>query len=242
MQLKVLLALLSFRGKNTNLVWPKRSKLAELVGCSENNISKVTSQLVNLGWVNKRGNGGLSKATMYEVVVPEIDETLSAAATVATVATLSTMATQTLSTVATQTLSTVARGIEETNEETKEEDHIENKQRKPDLNYKSISLDDLPVEVSEKVAKDFIDHRKSMKGGFTQKAFDLTMAKLSEAHRRSMSLEGIVNTIIERGWKTFEFEWLIKAQQSTSSSGYRNRQAEIEEINRQVGDEWLSNF
>ena len=73
MQLRVLLALLSFRGKNTNLVWPKRSVLAELVGCSDNNVTKVTGQLVKFGWLKKMGHGGCSRAITYEVLVPDFE-------------------------------------------------------------------------------------------------------------------------------------------------------------------------
>lgn len=73
MQIRVLLALFSFRGKNTNLVWPKRNTLGELLGYSENNITKVTTQLVDLGWLKKVGNGGRGVPVHYEIVPPDFD-------------------------------------------------------------------------------------------------------------------------------------------------------------------------
>ena len=77
MQTKVLMALLSFRGKNTNLVWPKRKTLCDLLGYTESNISKVTKQLVDLGWLEKEGNGGRSMSAKYLIIVPSFQETVS---------------------------------------------------------------------------------------------------------------------------------------------------------------------
>lgn len=73
MQLRVLIALLSFRAKNTDTVWPKRSSLAKRCGYNERTISKVTTQLVNLGWLEKTGKGGYSQSCHYRITVPELD-------------------------------------------------------------------------------------------------------------------------------------------------------------------------
>ncbi|WP_426994471.1 helix-turn-helix domain-containing protein [Methylomonas sp. CM2] len=54
--LRVLITLLSFRAKNTDLVWPKRSQMAERCGMHESNISKATRRLVELGWLEKPGS------------------------------------------------------------------------------------------------------------------------------------------------------------------------------------------
>ena len=68
-QIKVLLALYSFRNKNTNLVYPSRESISIRCGIRPSNISKTTSELVNLGWLEKTGKGGTS--TTYRVTVPE---------------------------------------------------------------------------------------------------------------------------------------------------------------------------
>lgn len=73
MQLRVLIALLSFRAKNTDTIWPKRQALSELCGYTERNISKTTSDLVKLGWLQKEGKGGYSNSCKYRVTVPELD-------------------------------------------------------------------------------------------------------------------------------------------------------------------------
>lgn len=77
MQLRVLLALFSFRSKNTDVVFPKRSKLAQRCGYSEKIISRTTTQLVNLGWIEKIGNGGRSAPCKYKITVPDFDETVT---------------------------------------------------------------------------------------------------------------------------------------------------------------------
>ncbi len=71
-QYRLLIALLSFRNKRGDLVWPKRSRLCELTGYTERSVSKYTSQLVKLGWLVKRGAGGRSMGCYYEITVPDI--------------------------------------------------------------------------------------------------------------------------------------------------------------------------
>lgn len=74
MQIRVLVALLSFRAKNTDTVWPKRSQIAERCGYDERVITRVTTQLVKLGWLEKVGKGGFSKSCEYRITVPEFEE------------------------------------------------------------------------------------------------------------------------------------------------------------------------
>jgi hypothetical protein len=82
MQLRVLLALFSFRSKNTDVVFPKRLKLAQRCGYSEKIISRTTTQLVNLGWIEKIGNGGRSAPCKYKITFPDLDETVTDSVTV----------------------------------------------------------------------------------------------------------------------------------------------------------------
>lgn len=71
MQYRVLIAILSFRNRNSDTCYPSREKLAQRTGYSIANISKVTGALVNLGWLEKDGKGGRSSTTIYRVKVPE---------------------------------------------------------------------------------------------------------------------------------------------------------------------------
>lgn len=70
--IKVLIALLSFRGKNTNTVWPSREKLSGRCGMPVTRISQTTSELVDLGWLTKTGKGGFSKSTRYQITAPNL--------------------------------------------------------------------------------------------------------------------------------------------------------------------------
>ena len=74
-QIKVLIALLSFRGKNTNTVWPSRKTLSERCNLPITRISETTTQLVDLGWLSKDGKGGFSKSTRYHITVPDLTVT-----------------------------------------------------------------------------------------------------------------------------------------------------------------------
>ena len=111
-QYRVLLALLSFRNREGNLVWPSRERLAELTGYTVNSISKYTRQLEELGWLKKIGKGGRSKSVKYRITVPNID--LDSGKTVSNPETVSnpdTKTAKTLSNPDTKTLSNLDRGI-----------------------------------------------------------------------------------------------------------------------------------
>ena len=98
-QLRVLGALFSFRGKDSNTVWPRRQAIAERCGMHQSNISTATSALVRLGWLSKDGKGGHSKATRYTITVPD---TVAHSATVAERATVAQSATGTVAQQATR--------------------------------------------------------------------------------------------------------------------------------------------
>lgn len=97
-QLRVLIALLSFRSKSANLVWPSRAQIAERCGIHIANISSATSALERFGWLEKEGKGGHSKATRYTLVVPDLENstTLADSATAADSATVADSATRPL--------------------------------------------------------------------------------------------------------------------------------------------------
>ncbi len=119
--MRVLIALLSFRNKNTDTVWPSRETLAERCGGMHlSNISKVTTELCELGWLTKEGTGGKSRTTRYKITVPDL-QTVADYATVAEPATVVKSTSKKSPTVAESATSTVAesaRGIEHTIEQT----------------------------------------------------------------------------------------------------------------------------
>jgi hypothetical protein len=75
--IRVLIALLSFRTRETDVIFPKRETLAIRCGLPLCKISTATTDLVGLGWLEKHGSGGRSSPTQYKVKVPrEITDAL----------------------------------------------------------------------------------------------------------------------------------------------------------------------
>ena len=72
-QVRVLVALFSFRNKNTDTVFPSRKAIAERSGMHPSNISAATTELVGLGWLTKEGAGGFSKSSRYTITVPDLE-------------------------------------------------------------------------------------------------------------------------------------------------------------------------
>ncbi len=67
---RVLIALLSFRGRDTNLVWPSRERVSEITGYPVDKISRLTTELVRYGWIEKSQRGG--RACEYRIRVPDL--------------------------------------------------------------------------------------------------------------------------------------------------------------------------
>ena len=70
-ELKVLIAIAAHKDHDTNECWPSRTRLSELTGILEVNISTSTSKLVELDYLKKRIRNG--RSNIYEVLQPEAD-------------------------------------------------------------------------------------------------------------------------------------------------------------------------
>ena len=70
-ELKVLIAIAAHKDHDTNECWPSRTRLSELTGILEVNISTSTSKLVELGYLKKRIRNG--RSNIYQVLQPEAD-------------------------------------------------------------------------------------------------------------------------------------------------------------------------
>ena len=71
LQIKVLLALFSFRNKNTHLCFPSREAISKRTGIRTTSISRTTTQLVGLGWLLKFWDVETKKYN-YSITVPEL--------------------------------------------------------------------------------------------------------------------------------------------------------------------------
>lgn len=130
-QMRVLIALLSFRNKEGDAVWPSRKKIAERTGMHPVNISKATSALVQLGWLEKNGKGGHSKSTRYTIKAQAVcHKTVAEQATSPADSappqkkTVAEWANKTVAEQATSQVADSATRIEQTNEQTNEQTTI----------------------------------------------------------------------------------------------------------------------
>lgn len=204
-QMRVLIALLSFRAKNTDTVWPKRETLSMRCGMHVSNISKATSELCELGWLTKAGCGGKSTPTRYKITVPDI-QTLAESTTVveSTTPPLQTLAESTI-----LTLAESARGKEQTIEQT-------NKSNKQDVHAMLAEFG-----VSKTVAKDFISLRESKRAPITKTSLE---GIKREAIQAGCTVEEAIRTCCERGWAGFKADWILNkavgCQEKQSARGW----------------------
>lgn len=66
-QIRVLMSILSWRKKNTNVSAISREMIAERTGYPPSRVSTITSELETLGWIKKDGNGGRSRWIRYQI-------------------------------------------------------------------------------------------------------------------------------------------------------------------------------
>ena len=70
-EIKMIVCLLSFRNKNTNLICPSTETIAKRMGLKDKTrVSKITTSLCKKGWLNKK-KAGFDKSNKYEFIVPE---------------------------------------------------------------------------------------------------------------------------------------------------------------------------
>lgn len=73
-QIRVLMSILSWRKKNTNVSAISREMIAERTGYPPSRVSTITSELETLGWIKKDGNGGRSRWIRYQICDVHINE------------------------------------------------------------------------------------------------------------------------------------------------------------------------
>lgn len=197
-QLRVLLALYSFKGKDGDVVFPSRQAIADLTGMHQANISTATSALERLGWLTKDGKGGHSKATRYTLTIPP---------TVAEQATVAQSATKTVAeqaTVSARTVADSARGRVAYSARGKEHTNRTNK-------TSTASADFDPLKwltergVTETHGRDWLAVRKTKKAANTETAFT---AVLFQANLAGWSLDRAVQVMAEKAWQGFKAEWV----------------------------------
>jgi len=187
---RVLVALLSFRRKNTDTVWPSREQIAERAGMHIANVSKTTSELVSLGWLVKDGGGGRSKSCEYRITVPETvaesatdsyPQTVAAPATVAEFATVAESTTKTLAESATRIIG------EQSNEQSNKRTHAR------------------PSDVDAQQWADWVALRRAKRAPVTETALD---GIRREAAKAGVTLQAALAECCARGWTGFKADWV----------------------------------
>lgn len=224
-QMRVLIALLSFRAKNTDLVWPGRDALGERAGgMHPANVSKATSALVKLGWLEKDGNGGRSQSCCYRIIVPNLEnlsidepetvadsatspiETVADSARVSekTVADSATHPPETVAESATKTVADSARGKEQTSEHTNKS----NRQGARGLLSQR--------GVSGQLADAWIKVRLAKRLAITELGLD---AIQREAEKAGLTFVQAITICCEEGWGGFKAHWERGGKDSQSKGG-----------------------
>lgn len=204
-QYRVLIAILSFRNRSTDQMNPRREMIAERCGYTINSVSRITAQLVNLGFLEKVGAGGRSKAVSYRFLVPE---TLSNPETVADPETVSNPDTKTLSNPDTKTLADPDRGIEQTKEQTKEQT------RRARANGVLR-----PESVSPEVWSDFLEYRRSKRAKLTPTAWKLMQPHLDALVADGWSADDVLAEVMVAGWQSFKADWIRKRMANREGGG-----------------------
>lgn len=217
-QIKVLVGLLSFRNKNSDTVWPGRDALAERCGGMHvANISKTTSELCELGWLVKQGNGGNSRSAIYKIVVPDLVEIekqgnppkVAESTTFQNVAESTTQTVETVAESTTLKVADSARGIEQT---------IEHTNTATEESGVCASARELLAErgVAGDLAEKWLAIRES-KGQVT----DLGAVELveDEATAAGVSFLKAVECCCKNGWAWFTAKWYAKLGKETRPGG-----------------------
>ena len=170
-QLKVLLALYSFRNKNTDLVFPSRESISKRCGIRPSSISKTTSELVELGWLKKYGKGGNKKTIKYQVTVPDLS-TVQESCTV-----------QEISTITVQESCTQKNTIEEY----------------PII--KTPVTPKIPEWINLETWEEFRKHRKRIKKPMTDYAEKKMFIKLNRLKEEGHDPNQLLDDTIMNGWQ-----------------------------------------
>lgn len=185
-QMRVLVALYTFRNRNTEMAHPTREEIRERTGMALSKISTATTDLERLGWLTKAGNGGRSQATRYRVHVPE---TITESGTVTESETVTESALNP-SRIGNETVPDSGRGKEQTIQT-----RTDQKKKRA-----SASTFDLPDWMPADTWAAFMETRKAKKAKSTDYALGLIVQSLAKFKAEGHDPIAILNNSIKAGW------------------------------------------
>lgn len=211
-QMRVLIALYTFRDKNTELARPSREEISERTGMALSKISTATTDLERLGWLTKVGNGGRSQATRYHVHVPK---TMTESETVTESAPIPKQVTVTESETVTESARNSARIGNETVPESGrgKEQTI---QTRTDQKEKRASAPATIPGIPDSLTADFLAVRKAKRAG---PLTDTALAGIRrEAEKAGLTLEQAITVCCENSWTGFNAGWHAERQQKRGAA------------------------
>ena len=214
-QLRVLGALFSFRGRDTGICWPSREALSRRCGLAVDRISRVTTELVGLGWLEKvRRFDGLGSTCEYRITVPEIVGNSDAIPAVeghpaSSKADRSNAGGPVrngqpdLSESDSQTCQ-VSTGLLKGREQTKNRPGTDQNPTAREGAREDLPLqDDLPAWIPADVWTAFIDHRKAIKHPLTKRALTFAISRLSKLRDQGNDPVEVIEQSILNDWRGF---------------------------------------
>lgn len=201
--LKVIIALLSFRSRDTGLFWATRDQIAERCGLRATRISEVTAELEQFGWLRKEGKGG--SAVRYSFTVPADlleNHPQNGDGTQIRDRTQNGDGPRNGdgngprngdgSVPKTGTVPSPKRGHSDTHTETQKETQLK---PKPAREKRA-----LPDWLPEELWRDWVEYRKGGKSRFTEKAEALSLRTLTKLRDAGHEPRRVIELAIERGW------------------------------------------
>lgn len=202
--IRVLMAIFSWRKKNTNLARVSRELLADRTGYQVSRISTITTELSSLGWIEKVGNGGKSQWSEYRVKDVSIStENRYQNGNGNQISNGYQNGNETVPNSVTQTVTNSGRGID--TEVNNSSNNSSEKTRAKKASEKFDLLTELMSRGADASgARDFLLVRKEKKATNTQAAFNRF---LKQCEKAGCSVAEAVEICAERGWASFQSDW-----------------------------------
>lgn len=107
----------------------------------------------------------------------------------------------------------------------------------------ALDLSNLPGGISEKLARDFIEHRKSIKKPLTQLALKLCLEAAATAPSHGLTAETVINETIIAGWMKPNPEWVAKRVSSQAPANnvtpMKRKDGAVRDENGEVKGWWM---
>jgi hypothetical protein len=197
--IRTLLAIFSWRKKNTSTARVSREMLSERTGYPVTRISQITSELEQMGWLKKTGNGGKSQWSEYQIC--DIETSLNSNQngngcqngngyqnSNQTVTDLDSNGYQNGNDTVTKTVTGIDTGIVQ-------------EELKTGIVQEEYPRESLPEWLDVELWNDWLKVRVKQKAQNTPRAIAIILKKLTEWHKQGHNPNSLIETALVNGWK-----------------------------------------